>query len=116
MTITGFPVMHEAEGGVLIFRCPGCGDLHSVQHGIGKGPRWAWNGSLIKPTLTPSIKVTGVRPLTEEQYREAMMGENVEHVPYICHSFITDGLIRFLHDCTHALAGQEVPLQPWGGS
>jgi hypothetical protein len=27
-----------------------------------------------------------------------------------CHSFLVDGQIQFLGDCTHALAGQTVPL------
>ena len=27
-----------------------------------------------------------------------------------CHSFVTDGRIQFLSDCTHALAGQTVDL------
>lgn len=30
----------------------------------------------------------------------------------ICHSFVTDGKIRFLNDCTHDLAGQTVDLKP----
>ena len=36
--------------------------------------------------------------------------------PEVCHSFITDGRIQFLNDCTHALAGHTVPLPPfsWG--
>jgi hypothetical protein len=29
-----------------------------------------------------------------------------------CHSFITDGKIEFLSDCTHSLAGQTVELKP----
>jgi hypothetical protein len=28
----------------------------------------------------------------------------------VCHSFVTDGKIQFLGDCTHALAGQTVEL------
>lgn len=31
----------------------------------------------------------------------------------ICHSFVTDGNIQFLSDCTHSLAGQTVPLKPF---
>lgn len=29
---------------------------------------------------------------------------------HVCHSFIRDGRIEFLSDCTHALAGQTVDL------
>jgi hypothetical protein len=28
----------------------------------------------------------------------------------VCHSFITDGFIQFLDDCTHPLAGQTVEI------
>ncbi len=28
----------------------------------------------------------------------------------VCHSFLTDGRIQFLDDCTHAMAGQTVDL------
>ena len=29
---------------------------------------------------------------------------------YICHSYIRNGMIQFLSDCTHPLVGQTVPL------
>lgn len=31
--------------------------------------------------------------------------------PHVCHSFVTDGKIRFLSDCTHDLADQTVPME-----
>jgi hypothetical protein len=73
----------------VAFRCPGC---RGPQHIPVKGPNaWGFNGDMDRPTFTPSI-------LTRK-------GDN-----YICHSFVTDGRIRFLSDCTHALAGQTVDL------
>ncbi|MCZ4340562.1 hypothetical protein O4H52_03015 [Sphingomonadaceae bacterium G21617-S1] len=33
--------------------------------------------------------------------------------PAVCHSFVRNGQIEFLSDCTHALAGQTVPLPPF---
>lgn len=33
--------------------------------------------------------------------------------PAICHSFVVDGQMQMLGDCTHALAGQTVPIPPW---
>ena len=30
----------------------------------------------------------------------------------VCHSFVSDGQWQFLGDCTHALAGQTVPVVP----
>ena len=57
-------------------------------------PTWTWNGNTEAPTLTPSI-------LTRWK------GGDTEHR---CHSFVTDGRVRFLSDCTHELAGQVVDL------
>ncbi|MNR55162.1 hypothetical protein D3C85_1754830 [compost metagenome] len=37
--------------------------------------------------------------------------ESFESVPTVCHSWVTDGKIQFLHDCTHALAGQTIALE-----
>lgn len=32
---------------------------------------------------------------------------------YVCHSFIKDGQIQYLDDCTHRLKNQTVPLKPY---
>jgi hypothetical protein len=63
------------------------------------------------PTFTPSIRVGGVQPLTDEEAEHVFSGEKIEPRPMCCHSFVTDGKIQFLGDCTHALAGQTVPLE-----
>ena len=55
---------------------------------------WSWNGDTERPTLKPSI-------LTEVNY-----GGTV----YRCHSFVNDGVVQFLQDCSHELAGQTVEL------
>lgn len=78
----------------VLFECPGCGFLPAVHVKGAARPTWTWNGSLTAPTFQPSIAVSW-----DEQ-----------GVPKICHSFVTDGRIQFLSDCTHALAGQTVPL------
>jgi hypothetical protein len=113
-------VLNPVNGseGELLFWCPGCDGAHAVKHGAGPGPRWSWNGSLDKPTFSPSILVQGM-DLTEkgradlDAWREAGCPRRVEPfetVPTVCHSFVTDGRIQFLSDCTHELAGQTVDL------
>ena len=52
------------------------------------------------PTFSPSINVR--YNFTQE-----------DGGPDICHSFVKAGNIQFLGDCTHALAGQTVPLPDW---
>ncbi|WP_242514506.1 DUF6527 family protein [Enterobacter cloacae] len=86
--------------------CPGCGSRHVVHVGIGSGPRWGWNGSVDKPTLTPSVLVTGFTPSDDPEE----FGDATKDKPFTCHSFVTDGQIQYLNDCTHSMAGMTVPL------
>ncbi len=75
---------------------------------------WTWNGDTEKPTLRPSLLVTGM-PLREEfftdEQREAIKrGEKTQLNEMVCHSWITDGQINFLSDSNHKLAGQTLDL------
>ncbi|TAA18202.1 ammonia monooxygenase [Pseudoxanthomonas winnipegensis] len=105
-------VKHVTRGDgdvALWFVCPGCGDSHVV--GIGpKPPTWTWDGSFDHPTLSPSILVTSADYMTDADYERLAAGEAVEPRPLLCHSFVRNGRIEFLSDCTHALAGTTVDL------
>jgi hypothetical protein len=88
--------IHNYGSGDWGFHCPGCGYGHSFRvTGDATRPQWTWNGSLDKPTFTPSL-------LVNKDYPESR-----------CHSFVTDGRIQFLSDCHHKLAGQTVELPDW---
>jgi hypothetical protein len=78
------------------FYCPGCKCDHGVwlQKDGYSGPAWGFNGDYDRPTFTPSIKV--IFPFAGKVN--------------ICHSFVKDGMIEYLSDCTHELAGQTVEL------
>ena len=93
----------------ISFRCPGCGDTHAVPT---TGPKaWGYNGSLERPTLTPSVLVrSGHYAPHWKQGDGCWCGKDYGFSCYVCHSFVTDGRIQFLGDCTHALAGQTVDL------
>jgi len=88
--------------------------MHTVQVGEGEGPRWGFNGDFERPTFTPSVlcrRTTADPPVTPEnldEWRRAPWPQ--VQVETVCHSFVRDGQIQFLGDCTHALAGQTVPL------
>ena len=91
-----------ASDNFAIFECPGCKESHSIP--IAGAHAWGWNGSVDSPTFTPSIKVTyPANPDAIEEFKEW-------RTERVCHSFVTDGKIQFLGDCTHALAGQTVEL------
>ena len=106
------PLLRDAEGGRLMFWCPGCDGAHGILVGEGPGPRWGYNGNADAPTFTPSILVRWshwVPPATPENPNPP----NQTEVHDVCHSFVRDGMIMYLADCTHALAGQTVPLEVW---
>lgn len=94
---------HGVKYDCLMFVCPGC----AINNGTGlhmlpvnadnKTPSWDWDGNLDAPTLSPSI-LTHTKPYVD--------GKGIG----VCHSFLKDGVFQFLSDCTHSLAGQNVPL------
>lgn len=103
------------HGGVSFF-CPGCGYRHYVTTGEGAPARWSWNGDLEKPTLTPSVLVRSGHyvPGSEAEDCWCTFEERTGREPHfkcgVCHSFVTDGRIQYLGDCTHHLAGQTIDL------
>lgn len=91
------------RGDMVEFKCPGCGWTHMLNIDPDSRPCWEFNGNVEKPTLTPSINAS-------REYRDPNRPDQR------CHSFVTDGRIQFLGDCTHALKGQTVDLPVIGGA
>lgn len=83
---------HHGDQQAYFFHCPGCECGHAFYT-----PRWTWNGSMDKPTVSPSILCNKDEPSRR------------------CHSFVKEGYIQFLNDCHHKLAGQTVKLPEWEG-
>ena len=113
-------VLRSIEGNGLMFFCPGCQTHHSVYHGEGPGARWQWNNDPDHPTFHPSVLVRSGHYINNKPPGECWCTYNKDHpdepVKFTCnqcHSFITAGKIQFLDDCSHALAGQTVPLPEW---
>jgi hypothetical protein len=117
------PILRNGSDGRLTWWCPGCGHAHSIQTGAGAGPRWTWNGNAERPTFSPSVLVWWEEPanlgdiealrrdIADAQLRGE--GAKIPMAPKRCHSFVIDGQMQMLSDCTHALAGQTVPIPPW---
>ncbi len=70
--------------------CPGCDSPHVYDE------RWSFNGDHDAPTFKPSYLATGTYGENHEQRR--------------CHTYLTDGKLQFLADCSHELAGTTVDL------
>ena len=76
-----------------LFMCPGCDQEHAFNDII-----WNWNKDYNNPTLSPSVLIEGGR------------GQGEDFKLFRCHSFIINGTIEFLQDCTHKLKGETVEL------
>jgi hypothetical protein len=87
------PRVHRSDGGEWVFECPGCNCLHAF------GKNHAFNGDTVRPTFLPALLIGAVTAGTVGIRR--------------CHAHVTAGCIQFLADCTHALAGQTVDMEPW---
>lgn len=84
----------DEETGEYQFFCPGCNYSHSITtlKPNNRNAQWEFNGDVDKPTVSPSIMVNG------------------DHTDDRCHSFVENGMIRFLSDCFHDLKGSTVEI------
>jgi len=112
--------LRSIAGGSVAFWCPGCNEAHAVGVGTGSGPRWGYNGNPDVPTFTPSVFARSGHYVPGFENSSCWCKYNAEHPDdpdpiqcTSCHSFVTDGRIQFLSDCSHALAGQTVDLPDW---
>ncbi len=89
---------------IVVFWCPGCKENHQIDT-----DRWEFNRSYTKPTFSPSY-LTWNDPKPDAEPRYDPTGKYRKG--FRCHSFIRDGRIEFLPDCSHDLAGETVELKP----
>jgi hypothetical protein len=92
MSVQLSPIL-QMHGDRLAFLCPGCDKMHTIRVNCADG--WQWDGCVNHPTIQPSILVNP--------------GRENPNTP-VCHSYIRDGNIQFLSDCSHKLAGLTVPM------
>lgn len=110
------PYFREQNPGHLMYHCEGCDMPHVVYVGPDKPnqPRWDFNGDYEKPTFSPSVLVHYPHwspPATEENPNPP----NQVRVEGRCHTFIRNGMVEFLSDCSHSLAGQTRPMPLYDG-
>lgn len=122
-------ILHRTEpdksNADYLFWCPGCKSAHGVwtekRNGLTQA-LWSFNGDEACPTFAPSILVRGVDyppkdPATGDfqrgpdgKYLLGPDGRLLGVKDVVCHSYVRNGHIEFLPDCTHALAGKIVPM------
>lgn len=93
-------ILRQLDKQTYAFWCPGCKESHHVNVNV-----WTWNGSIDAPTFDPSFLTwADPNPNALPEYPKYRNG-------FRCHSFIREGKIEFLTDCTHKLAGRTVTLE-----
>lgn len=98
--------------GLIAYWCTGCQMHHGIPIRKTESPYWEFNGDYENPTFSPSILVRIPHPEGYSRENPAPKGWEGKMVEDICHSFITNGKIQYLSDCTHSLAGQTIDLEP----
>lgn len=81
------------QGQWVVYYCPGCKSPHAIpteKPNPANGALWALSGDPETPTLHPSVHAVGR-----------------------CHCWVRNGMIEFLGDSSHALAGKTVPMVEW---
>ena len=106
---TGMSKVLEVKGknGVVVgygVRCPACdaedqGHMHLFYKRTADGKGWTFDGNYESPTFSPSM-------LAQCHY-------GPEQKLHRCHSFVKNGSIQYLGDCTHSMKGQTVVLPDW---
>lgn len=108
----------RASHGGFSHWCPGCNEAHhiAVDPPLANGARWQFDGNLVAPTFSPSVRISSGHYVDGQAGKEcwctyeARLGEPAPFHCSRCHYFIRAGRIEYCADSTHALAGQTVPL------
>lgn len=95
-------IIHEENGLITaIFNCPACNDIHAFKYysdpfkytNTDKDP-WKFNYNFDRPIIRPSISVDAGN----------------SNINYKCHSYVEEGFIKYLDDCSHAMKGLSIEL------
>lgn len=96
---------YGSRDGFIQHWCPGCNTRHEIAigHANTVGAVWSitWTGE--KATVHPSVKVSTNIPRNQHEINNPVTYTQ-------CHYFIKDGMLQFLGDCIHPLAGQTVEI------
>jgi hypothetical protein len=93
--------------GMYFHWCPACDEMHPLPDS------WQFDGNLESPTFTPSFRHGGYRKhnvngvWTKPFWERDASGNTI---PSVCHYILTNGVLNYCGDCTHALKGQSISL------
>lgn len=103
--------VRRTEDGSLLWWCVACSRAHG-----GPPSRWAFNGDEENPTFTPSFLVRSGHYIPGHTgdcwctWNAAHPEDPSGFACRVCHTFVRDGKIQYLGDCTHAYAGKTIDM------
>ncbi len=108
------------NGGVSYqFWCSGCAGHHSYTTKLGEGetgPVWTYDGNEEAPTFSPSLlanpQIKGLCSCQDSEECDQDSHAKPDYGYHRCHLFLRAGMVQYLSDCTHSLAGKTVPVEP----
>jgi len=107
-----------------MIQCLGCDNEHAINvdptvvhrnedGSVTPHPCWTFNGDLDRPTFSPSLLVRSGKYANPEWYAKLTSQERrdfADRISNVCHSYIVNGQIQYLHDCTHKYVNQTIEL------
>lgn len=91
--------------------CVACGRAHG-----GPPDRWTLSGNDDNPTFSPSFLIRSGHYIPGHT-GECWCTYNAQHPDdpsgfrcVVCHTFVREGMIQYLSDCTHGYAGQTIDM------
>ena len=92
------------------FWCPACEMHHHIDD--------KWTIDLVNNTLSPSVlweSMNHRKHWKTDENGDYIFGKDNKVIgakKIKCHSFVKNGTIQYLNDCTHELAGTTSPMEP----
>ncbi len=104
--------LRMTEGNGFAHWCPGCKCMHEFpakNKFTPAGRGWTYNYNPFLPTFFPSMRIFVNVPIDWNNEDGPKRQET------LCHYMLTDGMLMFLADSAHSLAGKTVPLPALDG-
>lgn len=95
--------------------CPACGTYHVFDDKVNsarakmRGGGWDFNGDVDRPTFSPSMLMRtnfDIAAFSRAEKAGRALPVDMPKIDYVCHSYVREGRIEFLGDCTHDMRGQ----------
>lgn len=99
--------------GVWAIWCPACEGGHYINtlEKNEDGAQWSGPGDVHNPTFMPSVNI-GWGYNSKKCTPEELAMYRTNNIGGRCHFYVRQGIIEYCGDCSHTMAGMNVPVPP----